>query len=83
MKIYRVSESVITEYGVKADKSDRFFTSKTKANRFIDDEKEVMSCVASCITDKTFSRCVCRSVKIFIGKEGYHTHFTLDTIEVE
>lgn len=83
-QIFKVTQWVTDEQGISHPAYERFFTTKRKANHFIDNEVECMRGVASNITDKVFGVSFCnRSVKIFIGNEGYHTHYLLDTIEVE
>lgn len=82
-QIFRVTHQTTDEHGIKHPEYERFFTTKRKANHFIDNEVECMRGVASNITDKTFGRICERSVKVYIGNEGYHTHYVLGAIEVE
>lgn len=82
-EFFRVALQTTDEHGMKHAAYELFFTSRRKANAYINQEVECMRGVASEITDKRPCIVYERSVKVFIGKEGYHSHYTLQKLVAE
>lgn len=83
MKIYRVEKTVIDEHGQVYPMVSPLFSTKEKADDFINRQIDVEKKYYTKVVDRVIDVCgIKRMVKIFFGNEGYCNQYILDDVEV-